>query len=231
MIEVGDPTKTESGARDFFGLEPHSVTISHIDTLSHHFWHGKMYNGKPLSLVGIEDKATACSLEVTKNGIVTLGVLLDIARLKGKPYLDAGEPIFLEDLEAAEKAQGVTVTEGDCLLIRTGWYKRRVELGPPTGPTRPGLHAATLPWLRERGVALVAADAVHDVSPSGYPNISLPVHSIGTVAMGLWLIDACQFEDLAAQCERAGRWQFVFIVAPMRFKNATGSPVTPIAVL
>ncbi len=132
-------------------------------------------------------------------------------------------------MEAAEAAQGVRVEEGDALLLRLGWYKRRQELGPPASG-RPGLHAETLPWLRERGVSIIVADASQDADPSGYPELGLPVHRVGIVAMGLWLIDAANFEELARVCNDLNRWEFMFIVAPLRFHNATGSPVNPLAV-
>ena len=99
---------------------------------------------------------------------MTRGVLLDITKVRGKPWLEAGEGVFVEDLEAAEKAQGVRLEEGDALMLRLGWYKRRLELGPPEAG-RPGLHAETLPWLKERGIALVGGDASQDAEPSGYP--------------------------------------------------------------
>jgi kynurenine formamidase len=53
---------------------------------------------------------------------------------------------------------------------------------------------------------------------------------VGIVAMGLWLIDAANFEELVQVCHRLNRWEFMFTVAPLRFKNATGSPVNPLAV-
>jgi kynurenine formamidase len=135
---------------------------------------------------------------------------------------------FPEDPEQAEQSQGVRVTQGDALLIRTGWYQRRVENGPyHEQPSRPGLHAA-LPWLHERGVAVVASDASHDCTPSGYP--FGPIHSV-VVAMGLCLFDACQFEDLKAACEADNRWEFMLVVAPWRWRGATYSPATNIAIL
>jgi kynurenine formamidase len=78
-------------------------------------------------------------------------------------------------------------------------------------------------------VAAIAADVPQDVVPSGYPNIYLPVHSVGIVAMGLWLIDNCQVEDLAEACERHQRWEFQLTIAPLRLDGVTGSPVNPIA--
>ena len=105
--------------------------------------------------------------------VVTRGVMLDITKVKGKPWLEAGEFVFTDDLEAAEEAQGVRVEEGDALILRLGWYKRRLELGPPAAG-RPGLHAETLPWLKERGVALVGGDASQDAEPAATPASGCP---------------------------------------------------------
>ena len=231
MLRTGEsaPSRGPGGSSDFIGLSYHGLTITHLDSLCHQFWDGKMYNGKPASLVNAEQKATAGAIDQAQNGVVTRGVLLDITEVKGKDWLEAGEGVFTEDLEAAEEAQGVHVEEGDALLLRLGWYKRRQELGPPAAG-RPGLHAETLPWLHRRGVSIIAADASQDADPSGYQTIGLPIHRVGIVAMGLWLIDAANFEEVAPVCRRLNRWDFMFTVAPLRFKNATGSPVNPLAI-
>ena len=57
-----------------------------------------------------------------------------------------------------------------------------------------------------------------------------PVHQIGIVAMGLWLIDNCDLEALAETCDRLGRYEFLFSMGPLRITGGTGSPVNPIAV-
>ena len=231
MVRTGEsaPANGGGGASDFFGFSFHGLTITHLDALCHQFWDGKMYNGKDAGLVTADAKATAGHIDRAQNGFVTKGVMLDITKVKGKQWLDPGEPVFTEDLEAAEAAQGVRVEEGDALMLRLGWYKRRLELGPPEAG-RPGLHAETIPWLHERGVSILAGDASQDMDPAGYPNLGLPVHRVGIVAMGLWLIDAANCEELAKVCERLNRYDFMFVVAPLRFKNATGSPVNPLAV-
>jgi kynurenine formamidase len=228
MIRSGE-AEGSRGAADFIGLASHGYSITHVDALSHQFWDGRFYNNTSSRVVTTETGATVGSVETMKDGIVTRGVLLDIAGLRGRPYLDAGEPIFPSDLEEAERAQGVRVTSGDALLIHTGWYERRLKYGT-SSIERPGLHAATLPWLHEREVAAVASDAANDVHPSGY-DVSLPLHSVGIVAMGLCLIDACQFVDLAEMCRNVGRYSFMFVVAPIRFRYATAAPVTPLAIM
>ena len=167
-----------------------------------------------------------------KDGVVTRGVLLDIAKLKGKDYMDAGEAVFTDDLEAAEEAQGVRVEPGDALCLRFGWYKRRLEQGPSRGRREAWTPCSRrLPWLHERGVSILFADASQDVHPAPeYPNVSPPIHKVGIVYMGLWLIDAGNCEELVEVCERLGRWEFMFTVAPLVFKNATGSPINPVAI-
>lgn len=231
IVRGGDtvPNEGPGGTSDFIGLSFHGLTITHIDSLCHQFWNGRMYNGRPASEVTSDTKATSMDVDKAQNGIVTRGVLLDITAVKGKDWLEAGEAVFIEDLEAAEKAQGVRLEQGDALCLRLGWYKRREQLGPPASG-RPGLHAETLPWLHERGISIIAADASQDAEPSGYPGIGLPVHRVGIVAMGLWLIDAANFEEVVSVCQRLNRWEFMFNVAPLRFKNATGSPVNPLAI-
>ena len=231
MIRAGDtvPSQGGGGTSDFMGFSYHGLTITHIDALCHQTWDGKLYNGKDASMVGSEEKATVLNIDQAQNGIITRGVMLDIAKVRGVDWLEAGDGVFTEDLEAAERAQGVELGPGDALILRLGWYKRRLEVGPPESG-RPGLHAETLPWLKERGISVVAGDASQDVDPSGYPNIGLPVHRVGIVGMGLWLIDAGNCEELASVCQRLNRYEFMFIVAPIRFKNATGSPTNPLAV-
>jgi kynurenine formamidase len=231
MIRTGEsaPNSGPGGSSDFIGFSFHGLTITHLDALCHQFWDGKMYNGKPASLVKADEKATAGHVDRAQNGIVTRGVLLDITKVRGKEWLDAGEAVFTEDLEAAERTQGVRVEEGDALILRLGWAKRRLEQGPPASG-RPGLHAETLPWLHQRGVSMIVADASQDVDPNGYPKLGLPVHRVGIVGMGLWLIDAANCEGLVEVCQRLNRWEFMFNVAPLRFHNATGSPVNPLAI-
>lgn len=231
MLSTGETPVTGRGASsDYFGISPHGLTVSHVDALSHQFWNGRMYNNRPSTDVTASRGATTCSIDVMKDGIVTRGVLLDIAGYLEKPFMDGGEGIFPQDLEGAEARQGVRLGSGDALLIRTGWYQRRVQHGPyHEQASRPGLHGASLPWLHERGISVIASDASQDCTPSGYS--FSPIHSVGCVAMGLCLLDACQFDDLLQMCVQRNRCEFMFVVAPWRWPSATASPATPLAVL
>jgi kynurenine formamidase len=210
----------------------HGYTATHLDALCHIFWDGQMYNGRSAELVA-KDGARALPITVAKQGIITRGVLLDVAAARGVPWLEPGEGAFPADLEAAEARQGVRVEPGDAVFLRTGFGRYRSETGrvstSDSGIRQPGWHSAALPWLRERDVALIGCDTATDTSPSGYQTMPLPVHIIGLVAMGLWLIDNCNLEELASTAERLSRWEFHLAVCPLALSGLTSSPVNPIA--
>ncbi len=140
--------------------------------------------------------------------MTTRGVLLDIAKLRGVDVLAADDHIYPEDLEAAEEAAGIRVEPGDVLFVRTGeGFARRAERrNYNMNKPRSGYQAACLPWLHERGVAMIGSDVAQDPTPTGYRQCTMPVHMVGIVAMGLWLIDNCQLEDLAQACNQRNRW-------------------------
>ena len=122
---------------------------------------------------------------------------------------------------------------GDVLLLRVGESGARIAEGRNYNANKPrtGFQAACLPWLHERGVAMIGSDVAQDPTPTGYKSVNMPIHMVGIVAMGLWLLDNCDLEPLADACRGAGRWAFLFTMGPLRMTNATGSPVNPIAVL
>jgi kynurenine formamidase len=209
----------------------HGYTITHVDTPAHYFWKGKLYNNRSCNLVTSREGAQVESVDLLKDGVVSRGVLLDIAALRGR-WLESGEGVMPEDLDAAEKAAGVRVEAGDILLVRTGYYGRRRKEGArhPLKDGSPALHVASMPWLRERGVAMLGTDTHNDISPLPYPGMGNAVHVVGLVAMGLWLIDNANLEELAAACTPRKRWEFMLAIAPLVLKNTTGSPVNPIAI-
>jgi hypothetical protein len=109
----------------------HGAGTTHIDSLAHIFFNGKMWNGYPVDgNVSREKGATRNSVLNMKNGIVTRAVLYDIPSLKGVPYLEPGTRIFPEDLEAWEKKTGLKVGSGDALLLRWGRWARGAKMGP-----------------------------------------------------------------------------------------------------
>lgn len=222
------------GTGDFYGIAYHGIYFTHLDASCHILYNGQLYNGRSGALVSAREGAMAGAIGLVHTGVVTRGVLLDIPRVRGVKWLEPGRDyhVYPEDLDAAEKAQRVRVEQGDALMVRTGHWRRRMEMGAwPQSQGRAGLHAACLPWLHERGVAVLGSDAANDSVPSGYPAYTLPIHQVGIPLMGLWLMDNGNFEELAAACEQRSRWEFMFALAPLRVETGTGSPANPLAIL
>ncbi len=217
-------------ARDCFAMNVHGDADSHLDALCHVIYDGTLYGGTDADSV-TESGATALTVETARDGIVGRGVLLDIPRLRGVPWLEPGDHVTADDLVAAERAQQVHVSAGDLLFVRVGHRRRRAELGAwDTSGLRAGLHPYALEFLRERQVAVLGSDGNNDTAPSSTEGVAFPVHVLAIHAMGLHLLDFLWFEDLVEVCEAEGRWSFLCVVAPLRLPGATGSPVNPIAV-
>ena len=214
---------------DGFVISPHGMANTHIDALCHILDQGKMYNGFPASEV-LSTGARKNSIMGLEQGIATRGVLLDIARLKGQDWLEPGYGITVGDLEAAESAAGVTVRTGDILLVRTGRDNRReVEGATPPFAGMAGLNMETLPWIREREVAILGCDGVSDVIPSNVKGSPLPIHHIIITYMGVHLIDNARLGPLGQACAARNRWEFLLTIAPLRLVGGTASPINPIA--
>ncbi len=217
-------------AKDYVGVDYHNDGHTHIDAFSHVAYDGRLYGGKSDKTV-TSDGARTGSIELLKDGLVGRGVLLDVPRLRGVPWIEPGDHVFREDLEAAEDAQGVRVGTGDILLVRTGHTRRQAEREPwDTGKAKAGLHPTVVTFLAERCVAVLGSDGNNDTAPSTTEGIGFPIHVLAINAMGIHLLDYLQFEDLAQQCEEAGRWEFLFAAAPLRIAGGTGSPLNPTAI-
>ncbi|MEU6658656.1 cyclase family protein [Streptomyces sp. NPDC046821] len=218
-------------AMDRFAMNVHGDADSHIDALCHVIYDGTLHGGVSADTVTAAG-AEALSVESVHDGLVGRGVLLDIPRLHGVPWLEPGDHVTADDLVAAESAQHVQVTEGDLLFVRVGHRRRRDELGAwRAAKARAGLHPSAMEFLADRRVAALGSDGNNDTAPSSTDGVDFPVHVLGIHAMGLHLLDYLQFEDLVPVCEEEGRWSFLCVVAPLRLPHATGSPVNPIAVL
>ena len=228
MLHSGPPG---IAALDYFGMAPHGMAFTHLDALCHVFWQGKMYNGFSDREVG-RFGARKCAIDVTRDGVMSRGVLLDIPAAKKVDWLDPGDAIYPEDLDAAEKLGRMTVGEGDVLLLRTGRHQRRKAKGAwdPRREGLPGLDASCLQWIHDRRVAVIGCDAVSDIAPSPYgAAMGLPIHVGTLVMMGIHLIDNADFDALAAACARHQRYNFLFTMAPLILEHATASPVNPLA--
>ncbi len=238
MLAAGD-ARADAGipgyeaSRDYVGAHVHGLGVTHIDALCHMFVKGEMYNGFPASDVRSSGSLRNTTLSFA-DGVVGRGIFLDIADLRGLPYLQPGEVIRLAELEACEAKTGVRVGQGDVLIVGAGRTALREEKGGPLNPAEgmTGLHAECLPWLRAREIALLGSDGISDPMPGlGIPNWPFPIHQVGIAGMGLHLIDNLALGELSKACAERRRWHFLFTMGSIRVPGGTGCPVNPIALL
>jgi kynurenine formamidase len=227
---------TATGARplgqfsvDEYKVSYHGFAHTHMDSLCHIFYQGQMYNGVRQETI-TDTGAQRLAVTNFKNGIFTRGILMDIPRLKGVPYLEPGTAIYPEDLDAWEKKVGVKVGPGDVIFIRTGRWARRAAKGPwDIGSKAAGLHASCVPWLKARDVAMIGSDAASDVLPSGVPGVTQPIHQLVLIALGTPIFDNCDLEAVSAEAAKRNRWEFLISASPIPVPGGTGSPLNPIA--
>jgi kynurenine formamidase len=214
---------------DEFALAVHGFAFTHLDALSHVFYQGKMYNGVPESAISGAG-AAKLGVGLMASGIVGRGVLIDIAWLKGVPYLEPGTPVFPSDLDAWERKTGVHVGAGDVVFVRTGRWAYREAKGPwDIGAKAAGLDASCARWFKQRDIAVFGSDGAGDVIPSGIDGVNFPLHPLFLVAMGMPMLDQCNLEDISRASATRNRWTFLVTVAPLRAVGATGSPVNILA--
>lgn len=238
MLASGDARDSNGipgyeASRDYVGTDVHGMGITHVDALCHMFVRGEMYGGRSADLVR-STGALANTIMAGADGLSGRGVFLDLPRALGVPHLPGNTAVGVAMLERAEAELGVTVGEGDLLVVGTGRDARRAEAGKldPFRDGLAGLHAECLPWLHERGVAVLGSDGISDPTPGlGIQEWPFPIHQVGIVGLGLHLIDNMALADVADVCADEGRWEFLLTVAPLRVVGGTGCPVNPIAVL
>jgi kynurenine formamidase len=213
---------------DTFFISYHGMAHTHMDSLCHFVYDGKIYNGYSSDVVG-EDGAAKNSILNFKNGIITRGVLMDMARYKGVDWLEPGTALYPEDLEGWEKKAGVKVRAGDVMIIRTGRWARRDAKGPWAVQQLAGLHMSCAPWMHARDVSILGGDDAQDVLPSQVEGVSQPIHALCIVAMGMPIFDNLDLELVGREAEKRKRWEFLVTASPAAVPGATGSVLNPIA--
>jgi kynurenine formamidase len=222
-----------TGSSDYIGVSYHGMINTHIDALCH-IWTGEwgeMWNGRPSSDV-TPAGSKSNSVDHWRQGIVTRGVLYDVPRFRGAPYVEVGHPVHGWELADIAQTQGVEPRTGDAVLVRSG-YDPYFEANPNQGfgfpRSTPGVHASALEFLYETNAALLGWDLQEAGGQQDYP-ARIAIHEVAIPYMGLPLLDNATFEALAAKCAEVGRWEFMLVVAPLVVVGGTGSPVNPIAV-
>ncbi len=205
------------------------------DALGHVWYDGEIWNGYDAkTTIGGMGKASVCA--IAEKGVVGRGILLDIARWRGKDVLDVGETFTHEDLQACAAAQGTEIQRRDILVIRTGWIGKfyRVSREEFYGDfVEPGLtHSDELvAWFQQMEIPNIVTDTIaNEVTVDPVSGVVLPLHNALMRNLGITLTEIAWLDDLADDCAADGQYTFLYAAAPLKVVNGTGSPVNPIAI-
>ena len=245
MIRDGNAAVTGTTVRDFYGGQDRWIrgtddllilplqSGTQWDSLAHIVFDNRIYNGYDATSVGSKG-ALRNDIATARDRVVGRGVLLDVARTRGRPWLEPGEQIQADDLEECATSQGVAVGRGDIVLIRTGQMAHCRDAGSwgtYAGGPAPGLALDAAPWIFDRELAAVASDTWGlEVLPNQTSDVFQPLHIILIVHMGLLVGEIFDLEALAEDCAADGRYEFLFTAPPLPITGGVGSPVNPLAV-
>src|SRR5215210_6628270 len=180
---------------------------THWDSLGHIFYEDKM-NGR--------------------------GVLLDIARFRGVPWLKDGEGIGNDELDACAKAQGVKIGRADFVIVRTGQMERCLaekEWGGYAVGDAPGVRFENCYWCHEHEIAAICTDTWGcEVRPNETKDANQPWHWVVIPAMGLCMGEIFYLKELAEDCAKDKVYEFFFCGPPLIITGGTGSPINPQAI-
>jgi kynurenine formamidase len=197
-----------------------------FDTFPHQMIGNSMYNCHKLEDLATRTGFTKLGVE-NVGALMTRGVLIDVAALKGVPMLSPTYEISAQDLQQALARQKLTLQAGDAILIHTGWGALWGKDNARYQAGSPGIGTAAAEWLAKQDPMLVGADnAAVEISPNPDKQLAGPVHQIMLVVNGIHLLENLKLDELAAR----GATEFALIVQPLKIQGGTGSTVAPIAV-
>lgn len=226
------PSKRERAdvVLDRFDLVYHGYWVTHVDALCHVGWDGELYNGRPFASSLTAAGATWCPIDPLLDGIMTRGVLLDVAAGRKEGHVTVDHPVTPKELDETAARFGVRIEPGDVVVVRSGdeaFRRAHPEWVPRVSP-HPGLQISCLEWFREKDIAAIAWDMM-DERPIGYAGFGMGVH-LAIPFLGLALVDNTNPERLARACAEEGRYEFLFTATPIRLVGATGAPAHPVAI-
>ncbi|KDP88529.1 metal-dependent hydrolase [Cupriavidus sp. SK-3] len=201
-----------------------------------HVWYGdQLWNGYDArSTIGGLDKASV--LPIAERGVVGRGVLIDMARHRGKDVLDPGETFTHHDLLAAAEMQGARIEKRDILVIRTGWigsFYKRDQAEFYRNFVEPGLTYSPelVEWFHRMEIPNLVTDTIaNEVTVDPVSGVALPLHNALMRNLGVTLTEIAQLDLLAADCAEDKQWAFLYTAAPLKVVNGSGAPVNPVVI-
>ena len=159
--------------------------------------------------------------------IVTRGVLIDMAKHFGKPFLEVGDTFNRAEIQAAMREQGVTIGKGDVVLFHTGWMAAKMTTEKDLfRSSEPGLGEDGAIFLADLGVVAVGADTVALEALPSPPGKLFIVHQTLLAKRGVHILETIDTNQLAADRVK----EFLFVLGIPRFVGTVQMVINPVAI-
>jgi kynurenine formamidase len=208
---------------------------SHYDALGHVWYDGKIWNGYDArTTVGGMKKASV--LPIAEKGVVGRGILLDMAHYRGKAALGKGETFTHEDLKECAASQGTKIENHDILLIRSGFLNTFFEVSREEfygDFNEPGLTYSLelVRWFQDMEIPNLVTDTIaNEVTLEPNTGVVLSLHCALMRNLGVALTEIIDLNRLAEDCAADNQWTFLYVAAPLKVVEGTGSQVNPVVI-
>ena len=197
-----------------------------LDGLGHMGEAGEFYNcnqGKDFSIITGLTKLDISGIPP----MVGRGVMIDSAKQMGVDSLQAGQPITSDDIKAAMKSQGVTVGEGDVVLLHTGYTDATLKQNPSLwAGSIPGITNEASVFLAGLKPMAVGADTwgLGAVPPRAGDKIFYD-HVVLLKQHGIYILETMNTGRLADESVH----EFMFVLGQARLKGAVQMIINPVA--
>lgn len=220
-----NPQANKRGSNEEYITGEMGQVGTQFDGFAHQTIGSSLYNCFKLDEIATRNGFEKLGIEKVGT-LITRGVLIDIAGLKGNEILPENYEITVNDIQQALVKQNLEILPGDALIIHTGYGKLWNKDNARFAKAQPGIGVEAALWLAKKDPMLVGSDNTSiEINPNPDPKISLPVHQIMLVVNGIHLLENMKLDELV----RSGIYEFELIVQPLKIQGGTGSTVAPVA--
>jgi kynurenine formamidase len=221
-----NPQPNERGSNEELVTTELGQVGTQFDGFTHQTHRDSLYNCFKVSEIATRNGFTKMGIEKV-GALMTRGVMIDVAGLKGVETLPDSYEITADDLQQALKRQNMKLEPGDAVIIHTGWGKLWGKENARYMRASPGIGVAAGQWLVTQDPMLLGADNIPvEVAPPKDPLLSGPIHQMMLVVHGIHLLENMKLDELAAKKV----YEFAFVMQPLKLQGASGSTVAPIAI-